>query len=220
MHVADLNVFKSFLRLTALVILGLFFFVAASAQETDSASDDPTVAEEAEAVSLPDPVVLKRLQSFRGPYTTPLLSSDESRSARATSTADATNTSVLETSSTSSVKADIDACRPPHCRYDETRVVLKLSGGLTSAKLAQARTAAGSGTLDAASLVPVFPAQAVASANARMARTAAPTPSNSRGGRVDLSRWYEMTVPAGTDIAELIQELDLDDRVELAEPIF
>ena len=220
MHVADLNVFKSFLRLTALVILGLFFFVAASAQETDSASDDPTVAEEAEAVSLPDPVVLKRLQSFRGPYTTPLLSSDESRSARATSTADATNTSVLETSSTSSVKADIDACRPPHCRYDETRVVLKLSGGLTSAKLAQARTAAGSSTLDAASLVPVFPAQAVASANARMARTAAPTPSNSRGGRVDLSRWYEMTVPAGADVAELIQELDLDERVEIAEPVF
>ena len=53
-----------------------------------------------------------------------------------------------------------------------------------------------------------------------MARSAAAVPSNSRGGKVDLSRWYEMTVPAGADIADLIQELDLDDRVEVAEPIY
>ncbi len=137
MSINHLRILKNFTRLAALFFLGHFFFVAASAQETDSAADDPTVAEEAVAVSLPDPVVLKRLQSFRGPYSTPLLSSDESRSARTTSTADATNTSMLETSSTSSVKADIDACRPPQCRYDETRVVIKLSGGLTSAKLSQ-----------------------------------------------------------------------------------
>ena len=170
--------------------------------------------------SFPDAAVFKRQQTFRGPYSTTEvenISSAQARSAKSTKPSVTVNTKTKPVTPA----AEVAACRPPKCRYDSSRIVLKLSAGVDAASTArQKRSANAASPLDGASLTSVFPAQAVQASRTRRARSSAMPPVNSRGNRVDLSRWYEMKVPAGIDMAQFIEQLDLDDRVELAEPIY
>lgn len=171
-------------------------------------------AEEVVSESLPDPMVLKRLQSFRGPYSTLVSESPLQQPVQARVAAPTKPEPPIP-----QPKLTAAGCRPPECGYRAGRVVVKLSANQPAAR-SSTQTTNPSSLLNG-NMKPVFEAAAMQRLQSRQSRTARSAPQvNSRGGTVALERWYELEVPPGTDIAEAVAELELDGRVEVAEPIW
>jgi subtilisin family serine protease len=71
-----------------------------------------------------------------------------------------------------------------------------------------------------AKLSPVFGSNLLDRAEAKRQKGRLQTPRNSMGNPVDLTRWYRLALPAGTNLDSAIGELELDPRVEVVEANF
>ena len=158
--------------------------------------------------SPPDFSELRRMQTFRGPYTDqddPLLKRAQAKEAERTG-----------------VDQTKFVCRPPSCKREADALIVKLA---TPTKMSIMSNLGGvsapqSDLFDTANLTPIFAQQLVSKAVTKFKTGNLQTPKNSRGAPVDLTRWRKLSLPAGTDLDEAIEELELDPRVEVVEANF
>jgi subtilisin family serine protease len=172
-------------------------------------------AEPAPVMSEPDYRVLRRIKSFRGPYSDqddPILKQAQQK----------------ETARTGIDRAKF-VCRPPACSRDAGSLIVKLATPTQSAHLSKSLGSAAkqSPLLDNNPMTPTFQQQLVANAvakyrtiNAKQKGGGVAMPTNSLGKPVDLTRWRKLSLPAGTDLDDAIEELELDPRVEVVEATF
>ena len=183
---------------------------AMSFANTNQATDSESVSEDAETlvVSNPDFTVLRRMATFRGPYTDqddPILKK-----------AQAKETARVGVDQTKFV------CRPPSCNREADALIVKLA---TPTKMSIMYNLGGvsapqSDLFDTANLTPIFAQQLVSKAVSKFKTGNLQMPNNSRGAPVDLTRWRKLSLPAGTDLDDAIAELELDPRVEVVEANF
>jgi subtilisin family serine protease len=183
---------------------------AMSYAASDQAKDPQSPSEDAETlvVSNPDFTVLRRMATFRGPYTDqddPILKK-----------AQAKETARVGVDQTKFV------CRPPSCKREADSLIVKLA---TPIKLQTMSSIAGfqapqSDLFNTSNLTPIFTSQLVNKAVTKFKTGNLQMPKNSLGNPVDLTRWRKLSLPAGTDLDAAIDELELDPRVEVVEANF
>ena len=196
-------------------LLGVAFALYASvgfeqvgAQEGSSRAEESEVAQR----QLPfDPAALRRQQQMRGPY------AESTGEPRQNDRNDALAANRLDT-----------YCRPPTCRYNADKILVKLAAtqtaGRSSAAVSFPQWSVPAKALDSAALKPVFEhvnqqkLRAASRTAARVVTATANAPFNDR--KPDLARWYEMPIPPGETPASIIEQLEQDSRVEVVEPIY
>ena len=183
---------------------------AMSYANTNQATNSESASEDVETlvVSNPDLTVLRRMATFRGPYSDqddPIL-----KKAQAKETA----------------RVGIDqtkfVCRPPSCKREADSLIVKIK---TPIKLQKMSSIAGfqapqSDLFNTSNLTPIFAPQLVNKAVTKFKTGNLQMPKNSLGNPVDLTRWRKLSLPAGTDLDAAIDELELDPRVEVVEANF
>ena len=192
-------------RLVALYAIVVGTSIALAADEEGVVSG--LIVEEANA-SAPNFSVLRRMETFRGPYTDqddPLLKRAQAKETQRTG-----------------VDQTKFVCRPPSCKREEGVLIVKLA---SPSKMKQQSSIAGfsapqSDLFNSTNLTPIFAPQLVNQAVTRYKSKSLEMPKNSLGNRVDLTRWRKLTLPAGTDLDEAIEELSLDPRIEVVESNF
>ncbi|UZP74328.1 serine protease [Candidatus Paraluminiphilus aquimaris] len=197
------------MRFVKVVSLGLLFSAIAYAQEPLNGQDGSDAKPDAEiGIAEPDLHFLKRMRTFRGPYTDqddPLLTAKQAKEA------DRTGVTAAELT-----------CRPPHCSREEALLIVKLATPASSqilAKTPNLGTKQSAFYVDSA-LTPIFSQELVSKARTKYAASSAKQPVNSLGKPVDLSRWHSLKLPKGTNLDEAIKDLSLDPRIELVESSF
>ena len=187
-----------------LTILGSFAFA-----EIDGApSSEPVAEEKSLAPPEPDFAFLRRMETFRGPYTDqddPLLKRAQAR--------ETDRTGVDQTKF---------VCRPPSCKREADTLIVKLASPLKAQQMAKLGgfQAPQSDLFNSSNLTPIFAPQLVNQAVTKYKAASLQMPKNSLGNRVDLTRWRKLALPAGTDLDGAIEELELDPRVEVVEANF
>jgi len=197
------------MRSLKFVILGLLLSALAYAQEPSNGQGGSNVKPDAEVgIAEPDLHFLRRMRTFRGPYTDqddPILRAMQAR----------------EVDRTGVTAADL-SCRPPHCSREEALLIVKLATPASSqilAKTSNLGTKQSTFYVDSA-LTPIFSQELVSKARTKYAASSAKQPVNSLGKPVDLSRWHSLKLPKGTNLDEAIKDLSLDPRVEVVESSF
>jgi subtilisin family serine protease len=197
------------MRFLKFVFLGLLVSAFAYAQEPSNGQGGSEVKPDSEiGVSEPDLHFLKRMRTFRGPYTDqddPLLTAKQAKEA------DRTGVTAAELT-----------CRPPHCSREDALLIVKLATSASSQILAKTPN---NGTKQSAfyvdsALTPIFSQALVSKARAKYAASSTKQPVNSLGKPVDLSRWHSLSLPKGTNLDEAIKDLSLDPRIEVVESSF
>jgi subtilisin family serine protease len=171
-------------------------------------------AKPAPVMSEPDYRVLRRIKSFRGPYSD---QDDPQLQKRLAKEAERKGVDVATT-----------ACRPPSCAREANTLIIKVA---TPGQEQKVRAKAGasaqySDLFDEQRMMPIFSPKLVANViktyanimGLQQGSSANLMPKNSLGNRVDLDRWRTLSVPKGVDLDAAIEELSLDPRVEVVEP--
>ena len=197
------------MRFLKFVLLGLLVSGFAYAQEPSNEQGGPSAKPDLEiGISEPDLHFLKRMRTFRGPYTDqddPLLTAKQAKEA------DRTGVTAAELT-----------CRPPHCSREDALLIVKLATSASSQILAKTPN---NGTKQSAfyvdsALTPIFSQALVSKARAKYEASSTNQPVNSLGKPVDLSRWHSLSLPKGTNLDEAIKDLSLDPRIEVVESSF
>lgn len=197
------------MRCTKLAFIGMLFSGLAFAQDVpgDQSNGQPK-SDTAIAIAEPDLHFLKRMRTFRGPY-----SDQEDPILKAKQAKEADRTGVTA--------ADL-SCRPPHCSREEALLIVKLAKPASAqilAKTPNLGTRKSDFYVDSA-LTPIFSQELVSKTRAKYAASNAKQPVNSLGKPVDLSRWHSLSLPKGTNLDEAIKDLSLDPRIEVVESSF
>ena len=197
------------MRFTKLAFIGMLFSALAFAQDSPIDQSNGKVKSNTDiAIAEPDLLFLKRMRTFRGPYTDqddPLLTAKQAREA------DRTGVTAAELT-----------CRPPHCSREEALLIVKLATPASSqilAKTPNLGTKQSAFYVDSA-LTPIFSQELVSKARAKYAASSAKQPVNSLGKPIALSRWHSLKLPKGTNLDEAIKDLSLDPRIEVVESSF
>ena len=180
----------------------------AIADSDGSSAGEPQLLEETLVESPPNFSELRRMRTFRGPYTDqddPLLKRAQAKETERTG-----------------VDQTKFVCRPPSCKRVADALIVKLA---TPTKISIMSKLGGvsapqSDLFDTANLTPIFAQQLVSKAVTKFKTGNLQMPNNSRGAPVDLTRWRKLSLPAGTNLDDAIQELELDPRVEVVEANF
>ena len=180
----------------------------AIADSDGSSAVEPQIQGETLVESPPNFSELRRMRTFRGPYTDqddPLLKRAQAKEAERTG-----------------VDQTKFVCRPPSCSREADALIVKLA---TPTKMSIMSNLGGfsapqSDLFDTANLTPIFAQQLVSKAVTKFKTGNLQMPNNSRGAPVDLTRWRKLSLPAGTDLDDAIEELELDPRVEVVESNF
>ena len=197
------------MRSLKFVILGLLLSKLAYAQEPSNGQGGSNVKPDSEiGVAEPDLHFLKRMRTFRGPYSDqddPILKAMQAK----------------EADRTGVTTADL-SCRPPHCSREEALLIVKLATPASSEILAKTPNLGmkKSALYVDSALTPIFSQQLVAKTRAKYAASSGKQPVNSLGKPVDLSRWHSLKLPKGTNLDEAIKDLSLDPRIEVVESSF
>ncbi|MBT4758327.1 MAG: serine protease, partial [Opitutae bacterium] len=200
--------YSSVFKLSIFAVLCSVFGSLALAKEETSEIVEKQDANEILVVSEPDYGVLRRMQTFRGPYT----DQDDPRLEKGFKQ-EFIRTGVDQTKF---------VCRPPGCKREQGILIVKLASAITAKKMSNVGGVAAptSDLLNTAKLSPVFGSNLLDRAEAKRQKGRLQTPRNSMGNPVDLTRWYRLALPAGTNLDSAIGELELDPRVEVVEANF
>ena len=199
------SVSKFLIAAVLLAALGSF----AVAEIEDGASPSESVSEEKSfAPPEPDFTFLRRMETFRGPYTDqddPLLKRAQAK-----------------TVDRIGVDQTTFVCRPPSCKREADALIVKLASPIKVQQMAKLGgfQAPQSEFFNLSNLTPIFEPQLVSKAVNKFKSGNLQMPTNSLGSRVDLTRWRKLSLPPGTDLDGAIEELELDPRVEVVEANF
>ena len=199
------GVIKFLIAAVLLAALGSF----AVAEIEDDASLSESVSEEKSfALPKPDFAFLRRMETFRGPYTDqddPVLKRAQAK--------EADRIGVDQTTF---------VCRPPSCKREADALIVKLASPIKVQQMAKLGgfQAPQSDFFNLSNLTPIFEPQLVSKAVNKFKSGNLQMPTNSLGSRVDLTRWRKLSLPTGTDLDGAIEELELDPRVEVVEANF
>lgn len=179
-----------------------------SAQESLALEEAGSSLKRVNLVSEPDFKVLRRMATFRGPYTDqddPILKKAQAK--------EADRIGVDQTKF---------VCRPPSCKREADALIVKLASPIKVKQMAKlgGLQAPQSDLFNSSNLTPIFAPQIVSKAVNKFNSGKLQMPTNSLGSRVDLTRWRKLSLPPGTDLDGAIEELELDPRVEVVEANF
>ena len=194
--------------LTAAVLLAALGSFAVAEIEDDASPSESVAEEKSLAPPEPDFAFLRRVETFRGPYTDqddPLLKRAQAK--------EADRIGVDQTKF---------VCRPPSCKREADALIVKLASPIKAQQMAKLGgfQAPQSDLFNSSNLTPIFAPQLVSKAVNKFKSGNLQMPTNSLGSRVDLTRWRKLSLPPGTDLDGAIEELELDPRVEIVEANF
>ena len=194
-----------------LKILPVWLLIAAYAfaqESVDLPGGEELSSKSEMVVSEPNFDVLRRIKTFRGPYTD---QDDPRLIAKQKKEAERTGVSPTELS-----------CRPPHCSREEARLILKLASPTSSQVLVKNSNLGSkqSTFYIESALSSIFPQELVTKTTAKYVASSAKMPVNSLGKPVDLTRWRSLKLPVGTNLDDAIADLKRDPRVEVVESSF
>ena len=197
------------MRLLKILPFWLLIAAYAFAQESVDLPGGEELSSKSEiVVSEPNFEVLRRMKTFRGPYTDqedPLLLAKQKKEAYRTG-----------------VSPSELSCRPPKCSREEARLILKLATPASAQVLAKSSNLGfkQSAFYIESALTPIFAQELVTKTTAKYAASSARMPINSLGKPVDLKRWRSLKLPVGTNLDDAIADLKRDPRVEVVESSF